>query len=117
MTENKADVLILNPFISRAWTQLTTKLDIDWRGPVNIVRFAPNAGKHHVLAVGAKDVHVIHITQMMDKTPSKFKFEPQKMISDQLNKINLEKCWVSVKKSHFFNQLKILDRKSVTTGH
>lgn len=80
--------------ISRAWTQLTTKLDIDWRGPVNIVRFAPNAGKHHVLAVGAKDVHVIHITQTLDK--NKFKFEPQKMISDQLNKINLEKCWVSV---------------------
>jgi len=78
---------------SRAWTQLTTKLDIDWRGPVNIVRFAPNAGKHHVLAVGAKDVHVIHITQTVDKTPNKFKFEPQKMISDQLNKINLEKCW------------------------
>ena len=80
--------------VSRAWTQLTTKLDIDWRGPVNIVRFAPNAGKHHVLAVGAKDVHVIHITQTLDK--NKFKFEPQKMISDQLNKINLEKCWVSV---------------------
>jgi len=100
-TENNLLILKFNGDFSSSnendcgsWKSVVDSSSLNIDGPVNIVRFAQNGNRNHVLAIGAYGGESGYGITIMHIDPKSFKCSKMKMIPPESSTLHsTEKCW------------------------